>query len=428
MNLREPAIRDAALAAALPAATVLLFDAAGGVRGNNGLPPDGPWPVQLTVWWGASAVCVLAVLLRRRLPVAALTAAVLATLAHMAVIAGPTPADLAAPILIYTVARRHPRKVSLALLGGVLVVAAAWSAYVALDGRRDGWAFGEPPGPHAELLVRPPPGKPEPLPVPEAENRLPAGPTGWGGLAVLAPALVTGWATGWSARSRRAYLEELTARARDLERERDQRAELAAAAERARITRELHDVVAHGLSVIVMQAQGGAAAFAKRPQDTLSALDTIVETGRASLADMRHVLAATGPSSPHPVPGLARLPRLLEQVRASGTPVSLRVDGPERTLPTAVDLAAYRIVQESLTNTMKHAGQGASARAEITYGGRELLVEIHDDGGTHPPSPGGNGLRGMRERVAVLGGSITAGPGADGFAVRARLPYANGAP
>ncbi|WP_460492498.1 sensor histidine kinase [Dactylosporangium cerinum] len=185
----------------------------------------------------------------------------------------------------------------------------------------------------------------------------------------------------------------------------------------------MHDVVAHGLAVIVMQAQGGAAAFAKRPADTLAALDTIVATGRASLADMRHVLSSLDQvTDAAPVPGLADLPRLVDQVRQAGTPVELRVDGAARAVPTGVGVSAYRIIQEALTNTMKHAGPGARARVSVTYGVTEVVLEAVDDG--RPVAAGtGNGLRGMRERVALLGGSVTAGPGPDGgYVVRARIP------
>ncbi|MFI6290802.1 sensor histidine kinase [Nonomuraea sp. NPDC050790] len=426
-HLREPAVQDAGLAAALLAATAVLNDV-DGLRRSAGLPADGPWPVQQTIWWAATAGCVLAVAVRRRWPVAALVLACLGVVAHMAVIAGPTPADLAVPIVLYTVAERLRRAVALWVLGVALVAAGGWSAYVALDGRPDGWSFRERSGPEAELVARRSLG-PTPLPNPGERVRTPLGPTDWGGVPVLVPVLVAGWATGSSVRSRRAYLAELTARARDLERERDQRAALAVAAERGRIARELHDVIAHGLSVIVMQAQGGTAALASRPRDTRAALDTIVETGRASLADLRHVLPATGPAATHPPPGLARLAQLVAQVRSSGTPVRLAVSGTPESLPTAVDLAAYRIVQEALTNTMKHAGPGASAQVSVTCGETEVLVEVTDDGtGLSRADGPGSGLRGMRERVAVLGGSISAGPGPRGFEVRARLPCAGGSP
>ena len=267
---------------------------------------------------------------------------------------------------------------------------------------------------------------------------------GWGGLPLLGSVLVAAWAVGSGSRTRRAYLDELHARARDLERDRDQRAALAVAAERGRISRELHDVVAHGPSVMVIQAQGGAAALAHRPAATQAALAAIVATGRDSLADMRRVLAAVGEPDArwHPAPGLAALPALLAQVRRTGTPVRLRIDGTPVALPSPVDLSAYRIVQEALTNTMKHARSGATAEVVLGYRYTEISIEVVDDGqpptvaGTDdpaaagPPSNGpsgdgqrGNGLRGMHERVRLLGGRLAAGPEpGGGFAVGAAIP------
>jgi signal transduction histidine kinase len=233
---------------------------------------------------------------------------------------------------------------------------------------------------------------------------------------------------GSAARSRRGYLEQLHARARDLERERDQRAALAVADERGRISRELHDVVAHGLSVMVTQAQGAAAALDHKPADTRAALTAIVDTGRGSLADMRRVLARVDgvDDAWHPQPGLERLPDLVTQVTNAGTPVRLRIHGIRPTLPAAVDLSAYRIIQEALTNTMKHAGNTAQAEVLVAHGDTDLTIEVRDNGagtGTGTTDNGGNGLRGMRERVRLLGGHLAAGPGpAGGFVVRAKLP------
>jgi len=370
----------------------------------------------LTVGVGSSPVtigiCVVAVAVRRRWPILALAAAVVATLGQMAFAVGPVPASAAVPILIYTVASQLRPSRSLILLGTTLAVLVAWSAYVGLDGKPDGWSY---EGPFAEGGSTSP-----------ADGSATPGPTDWGGVFVLGPVLVGSWALGWGIRSRRAYLSVLRARARDREAERDRQAALAVASERARITRELHDVVAHGLAVIVMQAQGGVAAFDRHPDDTLAALDNIVATGRASLAEMRHVLSASEQldDSTHPVSGMADLPHLVERVRAAGTPVDLHLEGSPRTLPPTVDLSAYRILQEALTNTMKHAGAGAGARVEVSYAGDELRLEVRDDGtGMSEPLALGNGLRGMRERAELLGGEVTAGraPGG-GFLVHARIP------
>jgi signal transduction histidine kinase len=418
--VRRSSVQDAGLAALLLTGTWAVSDAATAV------------PREPLARWVLIGVCVAAVAVRRRWPVAAFAAASLAAVVQMALAAGPVPADLAVPVILYTIAARRRRTVSLALLGAALAVATAWSVYVALDGKTDGWLHGGWPfsvsgAEHRpEASVLPPQGAAPGGPRQGGQQLVTSGPTDWGGIAVIGCLLIVAWAVGWGTRSRRAYLGELRARARDLERERDQQAALAVAAERARLTRELHDVVAHGLAVIVMQAQGGAAAFVKRPADTLAALDTIVATGRASLADIRHVLSASGQidDPARPVPGLAQLPRLIDQVRQAGTPVQLHIDGSPRPLPTGVDVSSYRIVQEALTNTMKHAGPGACAQVVVSYRGDELSIEASDNGAGEPAAGGtGNGLRGMRERAALLGGEVAAGPGSDGgYSVRARIP------
>jgi signal transduction histidine kinase len=253
----------------------------------------------------------------------------------------------------------------------------------------------------------------------------------------LFPMLVLGLALafGDGVRSRRAHLYMLEQRAADLEHEQHQRAALAAAAERARITRELHDVVAHGMSVMVVQAQGGAAALRRHPDRTATALENVITTGRASLAEMRRLLGVVSrdpADDPQlaPQPGLCSVPSLVDQVRAAGTEVHLRIDGQPTTLPASVDLSAYRIVQEALTNTIKHAGPGAEAEVRLVFAPDWVEVEITDDGAggagdpQAPSGPGGNGLRGIAERVGVLRGELAVGPGAGGrgFRVWALLP------
>ncbi|GGN64454.1 two-component sensor histidine kinase [Actinoplanes lobatus] len=403
-------MQDAGLAA-------LLLIGTWAVDGATATPVTSGWFAEVAWLRGAPArwvligVCIAAVAVRRRWPIPAFAAASLAAVVQMAQAVAPVAADLAVPVILYTIAAQRRREVSLALLGSALAVATAWSVYVALDGRTDGWFYKGPFGVGGEV---------------RAPDFAMFGPADWGGIPVLGSTMVVAWAIGWGVQSRRAYLGELRARARDLERERDQQAALAVAAERARITRELHDVVAHGLAVIVMQAQGGAAAFAKRPADTLAALDTIAATGRASLADIRHVLSASGQidGPAQPVPGLAQLPRLVEQVRQAGTPVQLHINGSLRPLPAGVDVSSYRIIQEALTNTMKHAGPGAGAQVTVSFGSDELRLEAGDNGTGESASGGtGNGLRGMRERAALLGGEVAAGPGPDGgYVVRARFP------
>jgi signal transduction histidine kinase len=248
----------------------------------------------------------------------------------------------------------------------------------------------------------------------------------------LLPMLILGLALafGDGVRSRRAHLHTLEQRASDLEREQHQRMALAAAAERARITRELHDVVAHGMSVMVVQAQGGAAALRRHPERTADALQNVISTGRASLAEMRRLLgvvsrAPAGDPELAPQPGLAALPTLVDQVRAAGTVVRLSIEGQPVPLPASVDLSGYRIAQEALTNTIKHAGAGANAEVRIAFTPDWIEIEVSDDGvGEHGTRGGdGNGLRGIAERVAMLDGVLAVGPGVGGgFRVWALLP------
>jgi signal transduction histidine kinase len=187
--------------------------------------------------------------------------------------------------------------------------------------------------------------------------------------------------------------------------------------------------VAHGISVMVVQAQGGAAALRNHPDRTATALANVIDTGRASLAEMRRLLGIVrGPETRTaqlaPQPGLGALPALIDQVRDTGTPVSLLVDGEPTILPASVDLSAYRIVQEALTNTIKHAGPGAAATVRLAFHPDELEIEVTDTGAARPDSlVDGNGLRGIAERVRLLGGLVRAGPRTEGgFAVHARLP------
>lgn len=420
-QLRRPVLEDIALTVLLLVSTLAFNNAGFILRKINGELPNAPWPTDLYLWWAATTLCLTTVLCRRRWPVAALAVAMAAAMTQMALGAGPVAADLAVPIALHTIAATHRRTTSLAVLALALLVVGVWSLWLGPDGR-----IREHPAKSASsAATKTAPAVPRGVITEEPSPNDLFGLTGWGGFPVLGPVLVAGWAIGWSAQNRRAYLDELKARARDLEHERDQRAALAAAAERSRITRELHDVVAHGLAAIVMQAQGGKAMLELRPAKTSTALDTIIQTGRTSLAEMRQVLAAVGAvdGSSSPVPGLDRLPELVEHVRRSGTQVSLRVEGKPCTLPTTVDLSAYRIIQEALTNTMKHAGTGASAEVVLRYGEHRFELEITDNGKV-PATPDGlgNGIRGMRERVNLLNGELYTGSEPHGFVVRVRIP------
>ena len=209
-----------------------------------------------------------------------------------------------------------------------------------------------------------------------------------------------------------------------------QQAEQAAATERTRIARELHDIVAHHLSVVVLQA-AGARASGKAAD---AALEKIEHSGRQALAETRRLLGVLRDTGEEtglaPQPGIGELDALTTSVRAAGLPVNLVISGDSTALPAAVDVSVYRIVQEALTNVLKHSG---AARACVTIGcaDRAVTIEITDDGTGEPGErapAGGLGLAGMRERVAIFGGELCAGPRAGGgFAVRARLPLGDGA-
>lgn len=241
-----------------------------------------------------------------------------------------------------------------------------------------------------------------------------------GDAAVLyAPAFAGLWVR--QQRLKAAALEELAAQ---LEREREERARTAVAEERTRIARELHDEVAHAMSVIAVQADAAEGALAHDPALVERPLVAIRETARAALVDMRRVLGALreGDAERTAGPGLARAAALIEQAREAGLEVELRIEGEPAPLSPPLDLAAYRVVQEGLTNVRKHA---AAHRAEVAirYRADAIDVEVSDDGdGSGAGEGSGRGLAGIRERVAVLGGQFAAGPRAHGFALRVTLP------
>jgi signal transduction histidine kinase len=198
--------------------------------------------------------------------------------------------------------------------------------------------------------------------------------------------------------------------------------------ERARIARELHDVIAHGMSVMVVQADAARHGLAAADQETHAALAEIERTGRESLREMRRLvgLLRDGDESAaalQPQPGLTRVDALVQSIRQAGLPVELRVSGEVRPLPPGVDIAAYRIVQEALTNALRHAGP-ARATVDIGYDDRQITLRIEDTGRANGATrgAGGNGLVGMRERALLYGGSFDAGRAPDGFVVSASLP------
>jgi signal transduction histidine kinase len=320
----------------------------------------------------------------------------------------PTFADIGILILLYTVAAERPRRVSLPGLAACAAVSVAAAARYNPGG---------------------------------SQHQHPAAFGVVSGVFLLAA--VAAWVLGDSVAGRRARSAALEERAVRAERERDAQAEIAAAAERVRIARELHDVIAHTISVMVAQADGGAYAFDAMPERSRQALAEIGRSGRQALSEMSSLLGVlrADPEAPSlvPAPAAAEIARLVTQAREAGMPVSHTVAGPVRPLPDGLSRAAYRIVQEALTNVRKHAGPGAAAEVLLRYGANELLVRVADDGGTagppsglprygagHSPRPAGqpgHGLAGMRERAAMYGGTVQAGPCPDGgFEVTARLP------
>ena len=252
-----------------------------------------------------------------------------------------------------------------------------------------------------------------------------------GDLAYFLSVSLLPWGVGLVTRLRQDHVTALTAENARLEREQLEAARRAVIEERSRIARELHDVVSHAISVTVLQARGARRVLGHDPEQVRDSLTAIEQTNTAALSDMRRLLAVLrdteddGSGHGHePQPSLQRLDELVEQVRASGVPVELSVTGQPGDLPPGVDLSAYRIVQESLTNVIKHAGGGA-ASVSLEYRPDELLVSIRDSGrGAVSDEPPGHGLIGIRERVAVIGGDVQVGPSAEGgYAVTVRLPY-----
>ena len=240
--------------------------------------------------------------------------------------------------------------------------------------------------------------------------------------------LAGAWLVGRYQRQRRSQVSLLQDRAARLERDREEQARAAVTQERGRIARELHDIVAHSVSVMVIQAQAGQRLISDAAQAG-TAFRSIEASGREALVELRRLLAILRTADDQlvigPQPGLGSLDSLIEQVREAGLPVDLRVEGQQVPVPPGVDLSAYRIVQEALTNTIKHAGP-AKAGVILRYDTSALELEITDTGtGTAPGAGTGHGLIGMRERTTLLGGDLVTGSrDAGGYLVRARLPLA----
>ncbi|MGP3443400.1 sensor histidine kinase [Micrococcus sp. TCR-5] len=399
--------------------------------------PD-PQGRQTAVSLLAGAGMVLPWAVRRVRPVA--SAAVVTAAAVLHLLAGPefSLSLLMVPLTVYNLAANAPRSISVAglltgLVGGVANGVKVW-LFPAQFVTPDGLTVRSPAEPLAMVIMA----------------------IGCG-LMVL-----TAWAFGDVVRNRRLTVRALEDRAHRLEVQSRQERELAAADERSHIAREMHDIVAHSLQVIISQADGARYAAAAKPALAVTALETIGQTGRSALADMRQllgVLRETGetvagvpgvtdddarrpaadaspdgrgarlPPGRRPQPRLADLPALVETMRLSGLEVSLLETGtPRRALPAGGELAAYRIVQEALTNTLRHGGPDADAFATLAWTARGLDLQIDDDGcgaAADPATRGsGQGLRGAAERAALFGGTLETGPRVGtGYRVSAHLPY-----
>lgn len=332
--------------------------------------------------WPFVPLLTLPLLWRRRAPSAVFAAIALAAFGQW-LVARPTWADLALLVALYTVAATAPRARAVAA-GAVLELG------VVLAVLR--WTHGDP-------VV---------------------------GTVFLTGMVIAAAALGRSVQIRRAYLRSLEERAARLEHERDQQGQIAAAAERARIAREMHDIVAHNLSVMTALADGAAYAARSDPDQAVRAMDLSAQTGRQALADMRRLLGVLrddADAERAPQPGAGDVPELIAQVRAAGLPVTLAVEGSHEALPPAAQLTLFRLIQEALTNSLKHAGPGATAAIALRYGDEVVELDVSDTGrGAASANPGGQGLSGMRERAAVYAGEVEAGPRPEGgWRVRARL-------
>ena len=351
-------------------------------------------PAMLPIIFGLA----IPVAARRESPVLAFAAVIAVGAIQVAVSPWPSGADIAIMVALYTLAVARPRKES--LLGLAACLAGAGVACVR-------WGGFHHTKPTSALML----------------------------LGLLSVPPLVAWLLGDSVRWRRGYYAALEERARRLERERDAFAQVAAAAERARIAREMHDVVAHHVSVMVVQADGAAFALDASPDRARQAIGAISQTGRQALSEMRRLLGVLRSpetqATREPVPGVADIHELISQTRAGGIPVTLTVEGESRPLPGGPDLAVYRVVQESLTNVRKHAGPRASVAVTLSYAGAGLAIRITDDGRGAAATGGrgagggnaGHGLTGMRERLALYGGQVTAGPRpGGGYQVDAWLP------
>jgi signal transduction histidine kinase len=357
---RHPLLVDAALVALL-----LLFSGPGLAAGRA---TDRPWTLILVVALLAPLVW------RRRRPFV-----VFGLIAAVALIqwltAGLLPADLAALVAFYTVAAYEPGR-RILVAAGLLEVGAVLAAVRYAPGGTQFWAF---------FFIS--------------------------GLITAAGVI------GYNIRTRRAYLAALEDRAARLERDRDRESQLAASGERARIAREMHDIIAHNLAVMIALADGAAYTAGEDLDQAVTVMGQVSDTGRSALTEMRRLLGvmrqpAAAPDHA-PQPTLTDLDDLLATVRAAGLPTQLTVSGSRTELPPSAELAIYRLIQEALTNTLKHA-DATAASVRLSYLPRTVELEVTNDGPVPQVSGEGHGIAGMRERANVFGGEVSAGPGRGG--------------
>ncbi|WP_104117985.1 sensor histidine kinase [Arthrobacter sp. B1805] len=385
----HPRTVDACLALAIFVFLVLPF-AAGGVQG-----------VGMIVM--VSAALVIALVWRRSRVI--LSAGIIAGISLLQLITGiePVPAQFVILVTLYTLAAYGPRWASLGGLG--LAIAGVAVGLV---------RYGELTG------------------VSASDSILTTVPLFLILLFFVESLVLLAWTMGDLARSRRLTYQALEDRTRRLEVERQQERDLAAADERSHIAREMHDIVAHSLSVIITQADGARYASAQAPELAVQTLGTIADTGRGSLREMRRllgVLRGDESASTRPLPTLDDIDALIQSVRRSGVRVACRrVGTPRRELPLGAELTAYRVIQESLTNVLKHAGADTTTEVALDYGPRGLTITVDDDGRGAAPDPttagAGQGITGMTERVRLYDGTVVAGPRTGGgYRVEAFIPY-----
>ncbi|MFY1636297.1 sensor histidine kinase [Solwaraspora sp. WMMB335] len=370
---------------------------------------------------GHGLLMAAALLLRRRFPVA--TYAVIAWLAALQLLALDTftllPHDIAILIAMYSVVK-YARQAWAGHLAFGVTLAGCLAASVLMGPALRGGDFSYLPGGLVDRTI----------------------------LGMTSSVAVGVWLAGLTVRIRRLYVLSLEERAATAERERDHLARIAVVEERGRIARELHDIVAHSLSVMIVHADGARFALDRDPERVRAALGTIGSTGREALGEMRQLIdvlrnpARSEPVVERPRGNLDQVGDAVEKARSAGLAVELRITGAAPEVPDGVALAVYRIVQESLTNTLRHAGARAQAVVDIGYLPAAIGISVVDDGGGRAPAAaltnvtplpvaaaplptGGHGLVGMRERVGLYGGQFSAGPRLDGgWQVHARIPLA----